>query len=127
MARLHKCHVEQVALWNQWSEQEKATQLEMSLWGSAQRVLSELTMEDLTDFIRLRTTLSQKFCPPECETAYRCEFRRRNRDETAADYGYCLKRLASRAFPNIPMAMVMRESLIIEQYVSGLGNTELKR
>ena len=121
------CHFEQVALWNRWSEQEKASQLAMSLRGSAQRVLSELTMQDLTDYMILRTALSQRFNPPERETAHRCEFRtrRRNKEESAADHGYSLKRLASRAFPNIPMAM--RETLIIEQYVSGLGNPELKR
>ncbi|CAC5408205.1 unnamed protein product [Mytilus coruscus] len=69
----------------------------------------------------------QRFCPPERETAYRCEFRNRkhNRDETAADYGYALKRLGSRAFPTI--SVMMRESLIVEQYISGLGSAELKR
>lgn len=45
------CHFEQVALWNQWSEQEKVSQLAMGLRGSAQRVLSKLTMEDLTDYM----------------------------------------------------------------------------
>jgi hypothetical protein len=30
------------------------------------------------------------------------------------------------AFPNIPMATGMRESLVIEQYVSGLGNPDWK-
>ena len=49
----------------------------------------------------------------------------RNKDETAADYGYTLKRLGSRAFSSIPIAM--RESLIGEQYISGLGSAELKR
>ena len=69
----------------------------------------------------------QRFCPPEYETAYRCEFRnrRRNRDESAADYGYALKRLGNRAFPSIPLPL--RESLIVEQYVSGLISPELKR
>jgi hypothetical protein len=77
--------------------------------------------------VRLRTTLSKRFSPPDPETAYRCEFktRRRNQEETTVDYGYYLKQLTSRAFPNIPMAM--HKSLIIEQFVSGLGNQVLKR
>ena len=33
---------------------------------------------------------------------------------------------ATYAFPNIPMATGMRESLVIEQYVSGLGNPDWK-
>ncbi|CAG2213565.1 unnamed protein product [Mytilus edulis] len=63
----------------------------------------------------------------ERETAFRCEFRnrRRKREESVADYGYALKRLATRAFPSIPLGV--RESLIIEQYISGLGDAELKR
>jgi hypothetical protein len=77
--------------------------------------------------VRLRTTLSKRLSPPDPETAYRCEFktRRRNQEETTVDYGYYLKQLTSRAFPNIPMAM--HKSLIIEQFVSGLGNQVLKR
>ncbi|CAC5404154.1 unnamed protein product [Mytilus coruscus] len=50
---------------------------------------------------------------------------KRSRDETTADFGYALKRLGSRAFPTIPV--MMRESLIVEQYISGLGSAELKR
>ncbi|CAC5378552.1 unnamed protein product [Mytilus coruscus] len=121
------CHFEQVAQWNNWSESEKAAQLAMSLPGIAQRVLSELTADALCHYDTLKTLLMQRFCPPERETAYRCEFRnrKRNRDETATDYGYALKRLSSRAFPTIPV--MMRDSLIVEQYISGLGSAELKR
>ena len=121
------CHFEQVAQWNGWSDNEKAAQLAMSLRGVAQRVLSELSPQDLCNYDSLKNVLRQRFCPPEYETAYRCEFRnrRRNRDESAADYGYALKRLGNRAFPSIPLPL--RESLIVEQYVSGLLNPELKR
>ena len=114
-------------MWNEWTDQEKAAQLSICLRGNAQRVLSELTKSELSDYNKLRSALTQRFCPPERETAFRCEFRtrRRSRDESAAEYGYSLKRLASHAFPQIPMSM--RESLVIEQYVSGLGNAELKR
>ncbi|CAC5369330.1 unnamed protein product [Mytilus coruscus] len=120
------CHFEQVAMWNEWTDQEKAAQLSICLRGNAQRVLSELTKSELSDYNKLRSALTQRFCPPERETAFRCEFRtrRRSRDESAAEYGG-LKRLASHAYPQIPMSM--RESLVIEQYVSGLGNAELKR
>ncbi|CAG2233444.1 unnamed protein product [Mytilus edulis] len=114
------CHFEQVAMWNEWTDQEKAAQLSICLRGNAQRVLSELTKSELSDYNKLRSALTQRFCPPERETAFRCEFRtrRRSRDESAAEYGYSLKRLASHAYSQIPMSM--RESLVIEQYVSGL-------
>lgn len=121
------CHFEQVAQWNQWTDREKAAQLAMSLRGVAQRVLSELSSDALCHYDTLKSTLMQRFCPPERETAHRCEFRnrRRSRNETAAEYGYALKRLGSHAFPSIPLTM--RESLIVEQYISGLGNAEIQR
>ncbi|CAC5361832.1 unnamed protein product [Mytilus coruscus] len=123
------CHFEQVALWSRWSEDEMAAQLTICLRGNAQRALSELSREELFNFNRLKRSLTQRFCPPERETAYRCEFRNRSRrrkgEESVADYGYTLKRLVTHAFPSIPVNI--RESLIIEQYISGLPNLELKR
>ena len=95
------CHFEQVAEWNEWNDHEKALQLAMSLRGVAQRVLGELPREILCHYETLKSVLMQRFCPPERVTAYRCEFRnrRRNREESVVEYGYALKRLASRAFP----------------------------
>ena len=121
------CHFEQVSKWNGWSETEKAAQLAICLRGVAQRVLSELTEKELSSYSDLRQALTQRFCPAEREIAHRCDFRNRKRkpNETAADYGYALKRLASRAFPNFMPQM--RESLTIDQFISGLGSQEIKR
>lgn len=121
------CHFEQVALWNSWAPHEMASQLAMCLRGSAQRALSELSLGDLSDYGRLKASLTQRFCPPEREAAHRCEFRnrRRKRGETVAEYGYSLKRLAAHAFPKIPYEI--REGFIIEQYISGLSDPDMKR
>lgn len=75
----------------------------------------------------LKLSIAQRFCPSEKETAHRCEFRahRRLRGEIVSDYGYALNRLANRAFPNIPMSS--REDLIIDQYISGLGDLGIKK
>ena len=43
----------------------------------------------------------------------------------STEYGYSLKRLASRAFPTFPSEM--RESLTVEQFITGLNGHELKR
>ena len=37
-------HFEQVAIWNKWSDTEKAQQLVMCLRGQAQNILSDLTL-----------------------------------------------------------------------------------
>lgn len=99
----------------------------MCLRGRAQRVLSELTNRELKNYVELKSALTRRFCPVERETAYRCDFRNRRRKfgASVADYGYTLRRLASRAFPSFPLEM--REGLTVEQFVSGLGSQELKR
>lgn len=38
-------HFEQVALWNRWSDSEKAIQLAMSLRGTAQRILTKTVIK----------------------------------------------------------------------------------
>lgn len=97
------CHFEQVAMWNEWTDAEKATQLSMSLRGRAQRVLSELSYRELGNYSELKCALTQRFSLPERETAHRCEFRTRRRKsgETVSEYGYSLRRLAESSLPNI--------------------------
>ena len=121
------CHFEQVSMWNNWSENEKAAQLAMSLRGPAQRILGDLTRNQLSNYQSMISVLTQRFNPAERETAYRCEFRNRKRlsGESAADYGYALKRLATRAYPTVPVSL--RESIVIEQYINGLGSAEIRR
>jgi hypothetical protein len=99
----------------------------MSLRGTAQRILSELSPDQLSNYSTLTFCLTQRFCPAEREAAHRCEFRARKRlqGESVSDYGYALNRLANRTFPNIPLSS--RESLVIDQYISGLGDLELKK
>lgn len=121
------CHFDQVASWNQWSPEERAAQLVMSLRGVAQRALSELPSETLSSYESLKLALMLRFSPPERETSYRCEFRNRRRfpGETVTEYGFALKRLGGRAFPTIPSDM--RESLIVEQYILGFSDPKIKR
>lgn len=85
-------HFEQVAAWNRWNEREKAQQLTMCLRGTTQKILSDLTISQLSDYNSLKAILAQRFNPRENEIAFRCEFRNRKRlkDESAADYGYSL-------------------------------------
>ena len=120
-------HFEQVAAWNGWNEREKAQQLTMCLRGAAQKILSDLTLSQLTDFRSLKTVLEQRFNPRENEIAYRCEFRNRKRkkDESAAEYGHSLRRLAQKAYPTLSYREI--EPTVIDQYIHGLSHYELKK
>jgi hypothetical protein len=119
-------HFEQVAAWNGWSEREMTQQLVMCLKGTAQKLLGDLETHQF-DYLEFKNILAQRFHPPERETAYRCEFRtrRRQKGETAADYGYALRRLGCNAYPD--MAYSAREICIVDQYINGLGNQDIRR
>lgn len=120
-------HFEQVASWNRWDEGEKAAQLSMSLRGMAQDLLGTLTLAQIGNYNTLKTVLEQRFSPRELEVAHRCQYRNRRREtgESAADFGYVVRRLAQKAYPNIPFNSL--ETQVIDQFVDGLSSLELRR
>jgi hypothetical protein len=64
-------HFETCARWHGWDYQgdysEKGVNLAMSLRGSAQQILSELSGEQLEDFDAIRAALERRFDPAERE------------------------------------------------------------
>lgn len=120
-------HFERVADWNKWDSYEKAQQLMVSLKGSAQRVLSDLTLGQTADFWQLRTALMDKFQPPGREAQHRCEFKNRKLkpDENISEYGEKLKRLAALGYPS--MSTDARETCIIDRFIDGLDDFETRK
>ena len=118
---------EQVAKWNGWSKIECASQLIMSLRGSARHVLSEipLTMSDNYDV--LKEICKNYFNPGENVKAYQVEFKtaRRQNGEAVEDFGYALKRLALKSYPHIPYKYL--EPHIVDQFIFGLGDIDLQK
>lgn len=74
----------------------KAQQLVMCLRGSAQKILGDLTYNELNNYDLLISVLSNRFSPAERVFSYRSEFRnrRRQKHESASDYGYELRILS---------------------------------
>ena len=120
-------HFEMVASWNGWSQQEKAMQLAISMQGEARRVLSDISYVPLDNYEALVHELSNRFNPIEKESAFRAEFRNRIRKESESpmQFGYSLKRLAVKAFPNINMEA--QEQWVLDQFINGLGNIEIRK
>ena len=119
-------HFEFVASWNGWNDYEKLQQLVMSLRGQAQKILTELSVEQFKSYEEVRDFIGRRFNPVERETAYRCQFhnRKQQRQESASDFGYSLQRLCLQAFQNInPEA---REIYLIDQFIYGLARPELR-
>ena len=118
---------EMIAEWNNWSPRDKAMQLAMALQGEAQRLLTNLPRDVVGDYESLVSELNNRFGSSEIKTACRSEFRNRNKkpDETPVQYGYELRRLAARAFPDMPSAVL--DEWILDRFIAGLQNVELKR
>ncbi|KAK3089863.1 hypothetical protein FSP39_007169 [Pinctada imbricata] len=117
---------EQVAAWNEWTDTERATQILICLDGTAKQILSELTADKIGNYQAIRDFLINRFSPKERETAYRCEFksRKRQKGESVQDYGYNLRRLALKGYPNIPYSAI--ETHVVDQFIQGIGGSGIK-
>ena len=121
-------HFMSLARWNNWSEADMASQLAMSLRGSAQTVLGNMTELEARDFGYLKAALARRYSPSERESAYRHDFRNRKwkKDENLVEYGCALRRLATKAYPKLSNADI--ELLVLDQFIFGMGSrTELQK
>ena len=61
------------------------------------------------------------------ENLHRVEFRSRfkKKGESVTEYGFALNRIASDAYPRMPPEA--RETIVIDQFVSGLPSKDLRR
>ena len=95
-------HFEIVPQWNGWSDLEKAAHLSMGMKGVARQTWSDIFSDPsmLCDYRSLVKGMGQCFKPEGQEETYKAEFRCRvkQKEETFLEYGYCLCRLAIRAF-----------------------------
>ncbi|XP_021375759.1 uncharacterized protein LOC110464694 [Mizuhopecten yessoensis] len=99
----------------------------MSLRGTAQKLLSSLTSGQLSNYQAIKNTLTQRFNPKERSVAHRCEFRNKQqgKGESAADFGYTLRRLALLAYPELPYTYL--ETQVVDQFINGLRNCEMRK
>ncbi|XP_033729916.1 uncharacterized protein LOC117319188 [Pecten maximus] len=120
-------HFEHVAQWNRWDGYEQAQQLAMCLRGNDVHVLSQLSVNQRSDYVQLKQALIQRFSPPGREYAHGSEFRSRRRvgKESLVGYGEALRNLSTLAFPDLSSREVERRS--IEQFVEGLGSYEMQK
>ncbi|MEW8547224.1 MAG: hypothetical protein AB2693_27250 [Candidatus Thiodiazotropha sp.] len=120
-------HFEQIALWNRWGPEQKARMLTIKLKGEAQKLLSTLTLIQLSDFETLKEALLHRFNPKERQLAYRCEFRNRRKqtNENPVEFGSALRCLGRKAYPDLPVETL--EVHLVDQYVMGLGSLDLQK
>jgi hypothetical protein len=118
-------HFTAVAEWNAWSYHECGLQLALSLVDEAREVFSGLPSSQRQDFNVLVNAMKQRYDPEGRETTYSFELmnRVRRHGEDSAGFGYALRRLANRAYPH----MQLPEQILVNIFINGLGDKELKR
>ena len=117
-----------VANWNRWTYDEMGMQSAMCLKGDAQRIVTDShEVNGCIDYNTLVGELNYRYNPAQREYTYKIEFRGRlkRNNETAMQYGYALRRLVSKAFPNVDREC--QEQLVLDQFVMGLVNMDIKR
>ena len=114
-------------MWNDWTNLEKAQQLAMSLRGQAQKSLSNLSAQQLTDYEAIKQILTQRYNPKERCIAHRSEFVniKQGKYESCVDFSYQVRRLATLAYPDVSYHEL--ENHVIDQFIRGLNNVEIKK
>ena len=121
------CHFEIISEHNGWSEAEQGSHLASALRGSALQVLDDLPPHEKKDRNCIILALKRRFDPGQIESLRRIEFKNRikRRNENYTDYGYTLKRLARRAFPQSDLDTL--EIWVVDQFIEGLDGEEIKK
>lgn len=110
---------------NRWSYVEKGKRLAACMTDDARSVVSSLSYEEATDFESLVRALQCRYEPPGVEVSYAAELSARvcRRDETVAAYGWALRKLIRKAYPNEKLP----DRCECDYFIRGLPSTELKR
>ena len=120
-------HFEQVAIWNKWSDIEKAQQLVMCLRGQAQTILPDLTFDQMNKYSEVRAAVERRFDPPGREAAYKRELRdkRLHQSESISQYGYSIRHLVTLAYPEMPRDA--RDVFATDHFIHGLSSNDMKK
>ena len=118
-------HFSAIAHWNQWDYEEKGMQLACSLIEGAREILSTIPHHLQYDYDSLLAALQQTYSPPGRETQFAVQFMNRSckPNESVAEYGHALQRLAKKAYPGT----IIAEAVMIDMYIKGLPELSMRR
>lgn len=118
-------HFNAVAEWNGWTYSELGLQLAISLTDDAREVLGSLTGPEQHDFDTLKDALTRRFSPEGRESQYSLQLMSLTcrPDESVTSYGQTVRRLANRAYPG----QTVDEQILVDLYIKGLPNKDMKR
>ena len=118
-------HFEAISQWNYWDYEEMGMQLACSLIEGAREVLSTIPSHLAYDYDSLVNALRRTYSPPGRESQFAVQFMNRSckPNESAAEYGHALQRLAKQAYPGTNIA----EAVMVDMYIKGLPDVAMRR
>ena len=122
----YKSHFDACAAINNWSEKEKGLYLAVSLRGTAQGVLGNVSSETGHRYDLLVKALEERFAPPNQTELYRAQLKERKQraSETLSELGQAIRRLTCLAYPTAPSEV--RETLGKDAFIDALVNSDMR-
>lgn len=125
--RAYWAQFQMVARFNNWSPRVQAMHLVKSLIGGARTIIADMTTDQMENLPRLVAAVEKRYCPREKIPAHRAIFngRRQKVKESAQEFAEELRMLVLKAFPQDTVDS--RESRLVDKFVDGLLDAELKK
>ena len=122
----YQAHFETCAKINDWSNDTKAKFLAVSLRGSAQMLLGDLSIPRRENYHDLVAELIARFGHEGQAELFRVQLKNRMKlsKETFPELAQDLKRLVARAYPSAPAAL--QEILTKDQFVDSLTDSDMR-
>ena len=119
-------HFELCADLNKWTLSEKANYLAVSLRGSAQQLLGDLSPDMRQNYMVLVDTLRARFGSEGQNELYRAQLKSRQRkpNETLPELAQGIRRLITRGYPTASTAV--REVLALDNFIDALLDSDTR-
>lgn len=118
-------HFDNVAVVNNWSDEDKLKWLKVRLIGRAQTAFQRLSAANQASFDLATKALKERFEPSSQKSRYQAELRTRKKKsaETWADLAEDLRLIADKAYPDL--GDDARETLALNTFLAQIDNPHL--
>ena len=122
----YKSHFEACAKLCQWDDEAKCLYLSVSLRGSAQGVLGNISDGREMSYKELVSALDDRFAPPDQIDLYRTQLRERKQraSESIPELGQHIRRLVNLAYPTVPADV--KETLAKDHFIEALAISDMR-
>jgi hypothetical protein len=110
----------------QWDEETKCLYLSVSLRGSAQGVLGNISDGREMSYKELVSALDDRFAPPDQIDLYRTQLRERKQraSESIPELGQHIRRLVNLTFPTVPADV--KEIFAKDHFIKALAISDMR-